>query len=109
MNASVPGLPLIDRHASPDYAQLLDALKRLATEPGIAGAVAEHEPAKWLRISEAARLYQISRSRLYELINDGTVRSASLKKRHHVRGSRRLLAASLDDYFARHATGGAPE
>ena len=101
MNASAPGLPLNDRHASPDYAFLLDALKRLANDPRVAGAVAEHEPVKWLRVSEAARLYQISRSQIYFLISRGTIRSCSLCRTHRIRGSRRVLAASLDEYFER--------
>jgi excisionase family DNA binding protein len=98
-----------EKLAGPDYAFLLESLKRLANDPRVAAAVAEHEPVRWLRITEAARLYGISRSRLYELINDGSIRSCSLRKRGAVRGARRLLAASLDEYFQRQAAGGAAE
>jgi excisionase family DNA binding protein len=106
VKAPLSDVPLAEGFAAPDYAFLLDALKRLANDPRVAGAVAEHEPVKWLRVSEAARLYQISRSQLYQLICSGKIRSCSLRKSGQTRGSRRLLAASLDDYFERNATGG---
>lgn len=92
--------------ASRDYTFLLDALKRLANDPRIAAEIADHEPAKWLRIPEAVRIYGISRSQLYQLIGSGKIRSCSLRKSAQTRGSRRVLASSLDEYFERNATGG---
>jgi hypothetical protein len=92
--------------ASRDYTFLLDELKRLANDPRIAAEIANHKPAKWLRIPEAARIYGICRSHLYQLICSGKIRSCSLRKSGQARGSRRVLAASLDEYFESNATGG---
>ena len=85
----------------------LNELVRLANHPAVLAALKEHEQPKWLSVADAARVYGISRTRLYELITDGTIRSVSLRKKHHVRGSRRVLASSLDEFYERHATGGA--
>jgi predicted DNA-binding transcriptional regulator AlpA len=57
---------------------------------------------EWLRVSDAMRIYSISRSRIYELIRDREIVSVSLRKRNRIIGSRRISKDSLDEFFARH-------
>jgi hypothetical protein len=61
---------------------------------------------EWLRVSDAVRIYSLSRSKIFELLSDGEIKSVSLRKRGNVRGARRILTSSIDDYFARHANEG---
>ncbi len=96
----------VNEAATPSYERLLEAIRRVANDPKVARAVAECDPPKWLRISEAVEIYRLSKSRLYELIHDGTIRSCSLPGSGRARFSRRVLASSLDAYFDRNAQGG---
>lgn len=103
-SSSTPGVcaPVVTGAGSADaddLAQLRGGIVPLRIAPTDAEA-------KWLRVSDACRIYSLSRVRIYELIASGEIRSCSLKKKHHIRGARRLLRSSLDDYFERHATGG---
>ena len=50
---------------------------------------------EWLRIPEATKLFGISRSKLYELITAGHIRSISLRKRGQVKGTRLIDYDSL--------------
>lgn len=98
--------PSIGLPVAPD---LLRDIRRLVGDPALLAALQQFEPAKWLRIPEAVRIYGISRSQLYQLICSGKIRSCSLRKSNQTRGSRRVLASSLDEYFERNATGGLAE
>ncbi len=50
---------------------------------------------EWLRIPEAVRLFGISRSTLYTLIQDGKIKSASIRHRGALRGIRLISFDSL--------------
>jgi predicted DNA-binding transcriptional regulator AlpA len=75
----------------------------IASDQGVGGSNLPPtlEPREWLRVSDAVRIYSLSRSRIYEMIRDGEIISVSLRKRNRVIGSRRISKDSLDAYFAR--------
>lgn len=54
----------------------------------------------WARPEDAARLFSLSRSLVYELISDGTVRSASLRRKGAVRGVRLVSVPALEAYIS---------
>lgn len=60
----------------------------------------------WLRIPEAIWLTGISRSKLYELIRDRKVRSASLRDVGQSKATRVISSESLLNFIDSHATGG---
>ncbi|MAS92603.1 MAG: hypothetical protein CMO55_05345 [Verrucomicrobiales bacterium] len=53
----------------------------------------------WLRVSEAVQITSISRSKLYELIKEGKIRSSCLRESYQVRGTRLIDRASLLAYI----------
>jgi hypothetical protein len=55
---------------------------------------------EWLRIADAIRVSSVGRSKLYQLIDEGKVRSVCLRERDKVRGIRLINAKSLSDYIA---------
>lgn len=57
------------------------------------------KPVKWFRVEAAVRTYGISRSTIYELLKQGRVKSASLRKPGNISGSRLISAESLDAYI----------
>jgi hypothetical protein len=65
-------------------------------------ATARCEPLKpeWVRIPDAMKFSGIGRSRLYQLIGAGRVRSVCLRERQKVRGIRLVSVKSLHDYIA---------
>lgn len=60
---------------------------------------------EWLSISDAVRVFGIGRSRLYEMMNDGDIKSVSIKKRGAVKGRRLISFDSLAEYFDQQANG----
>ena len=54
---------------------------------------------EWLRVSEARRLFGISKRKLYQLIHAGTIRSAALRSPQQVRGARLISSMSLRTYI----------
>lgn len=52
-------------------------------------------PLEWLTIKDASRLFSIGRSSLYNLLNEGKLRSVSLRIRGNLRGKRLISAESL--------------
>ena len=56
----------------------------------------------WLKIDDAVRFSGIGRSKLYSLIDDGRIRSACLRDRDKVRGTRIVNVRSLEAYIAAH-------
>lgn len=60
----------------------------------------QQPPSKWLSPTEASKIYNISKSRLYELLAEGAIPSVSIKKRNARRGLRRISVEALDAYFA---------
>jgi hypothetical protein len=57
---------------------------------------------RWLRLDDAVKFSGIRRSKLYELIRRGAIRSACLREDDNVRGTRLVNAASLDNYITKH-------
>jgi hypothetical protein len=51
---------------------------------------------RWLRVAAVAKYYSIPRSRIYELLNEGAVRTAVLKKKGNQRGIRLICADSIE-------------
>lgn len=50
---------------------------------------------EWLRMDKAAKLSGLSRSLLYELIADGSIKSACIRRRNAQRGTRLISSDSL--------------
>jgi len=62
------------------------------------GAVAP----RWLRMDDAVHFSGIRRSKIYQLIKRGAIRSVCLREEGNVRGTRLINAASLDAYITKH-------
>jgi hypothetical protein len=56
----------------------------------------------WLKILGAVRYSSLSRSKLYELIDEGEVRSVCLRDKDKIRGVRLISRPSLEAYLAKH-------
>lgn len=56
--------------------------------------------AEWLRVPSAMRLSGLGRSKIYELIDSGQVRSVSLREPSKQRGARLINRQSLLDYIS---------
>jgi len=60
------------------------------------------ERPEWLRVDKAASLYGLSRSLLYELIADGSIKSANIRRRNALKGRRLVNADSLAAFVESH-------
>ncbi len=56
---------------------------------------------EWIRVNDAVRVTGISRSKIYELIKAGKIRSFSKRERGALRGIRLIFLDSLLDYIER--------
>jgi Helix-turn-helix domain len=56
----------------------------------------------WLKIDDAVRFSGIGRSKLYSLIDRGEIRSACLRDRDKVRGTRIVNVESLENYITKY-------
>jgi len=56
----------------------------------------------WLKIEDAVRYSGLSRSKLYELIDKGAIRSVCLRAKDKLRGIRLIYRPSLDAYLFKH-------
>jgi len=65
--------------------------------------------AVWIRLPEAQRLTGLSRSKIYELLASGRVRSASLRDPGQRHATRLIDRADLLAYIERRATGGSAD
>ena len=54
---------------------------------------------EWLRLPEATRFSGIGRSSLYELMAEGKIKSACIRKRGNTRGIRLISADSISAYI----------
>jgi hypothetical protein len=54
---------------------------------------------QWLKIEDAVRYSGLSRSKLYELIDEGKIRSVCLRAEDKLRGIRLIYRPSLDAYL----------
>jgi hypothetical protein len=55
---------------------------------------------RWLRVAAVTKYYSIPRSRVYELLNEGVLRTAVLKKKGNVRGIRLIEATHLENLLS---------
>ena len=72
------------------------------TVPEIIKAVGEMQPveAEWLRIEEAESYARVGKTALYEMINNGLIKSMELKvKKSNTRGTRLIHLPSLRRYM----------
>jgi hypothetical protein len=61
---------------------------------------------EWGRVPQATQFFEIGRTKLYEWITAGKIKSTSLKERGQVRGTRLISFDSLAAYIETHSTGG---
>lgn len=68
----------------------------------------EGQSARWVRLPTNAgeRLQGLSRATIYNLINDGVIKSASLKQPGKLTGIRVIWLPSLLEYIERHVEAG---
>jgi len=59
----------------------------------------ETEGVEWIRVAQAIRLFGLSKPKLYELINNGAIRSVSLREKGQRRGTRLLCPHSVREYI----------
>lgn len=76
-----------------------------ATAEPIAPTATMPEP-EWIRIPQASAWCGMCRSSLYQLINEGKVRSVSMRERGTTRGTRLISFPSLKAFLESKATGG---
>ena len=62
------------------------------------------EKPEWLSVKNAVARFEISRSSLYELIQNGAIKSSCLCKRGNIRGKRLISFDSLNSYVEKFAT-----
>lgn len=75
--------------------------QHIQSQEGVASAASDIQP-RWLRIPAAVKYGGISRSRLYQELARGTIRSASLRGKHQTRGARIVDRLSLDAFLEAH-------
>lgn len=56
-------------------------------------------PPEWARPSDITRMFGIKRTTLWNLLKEGRIRSASLRQRHQIRGTRVVNIQSVRDYL----------
>lgn len=59
---------------------------------------------KWYRIGNALTVYDLSLTKLYQLLHAGVLETVVLKKKGGTGGLRLISAASLDKHFANHTS-----
>ena len=64
---------------------------------------------RWFRVEDVIHYSTIPRTTVYELINNGTLRTACLKKKGNKNGIRLVEKSSLDEFIAKHTSGGTPK
>ncbi len=76
------------------------------TYEAINGAPQTDLPPEWIRVDSAIRWSSLSKPTIYRLINEGKIKTACLKKRNQIRGTRLISIDSLKAYLNSIATGG---
>jgi len=61
---------------------------------------------EYLRPKQMAKLFNISRSKVYELINKGILRSVSLRNEGQTKATRLISVKSFRNYLEMNSTGG---
>ena len=54
---------------------------------------------EWLRIPQVTQVFGIGRSKLYELLSEGVIKSVSLRKRGQASGTRLVSYDSVSAYI----------
>jgi predicted DNA-binding transcriptional regulator AlpA len=73
--------------------------KQLTTLPVFAPTDDPPMRPEWLRIDDAVRIFGISRSKLYQLINERKIRSFSLRERNKLKGIRLINYDSISEFM----------
>jgi hypothetical protein len=60
---------------------------------------------EWVRPAQATQIFGIGRTKVYELIAEGKIRTASIKPRGTTRGTRLISYDSLADFIESHIEG----
>lgn len=63
---------------------------------------------EWLRLPQATSIFGIGRTKLYELIGSGKIKTVSMRERGQTRGTRLISYDSLAAYIESQASGGEP-
>jgi hypothetical protein len=71
--------------------------QEIATQRASNGGI---EPA-WLTVPMAVRYASVSRSKIYQFVEDGRVKSVCLRDRDKIRGTRLISRASLESYLSK--------
>ena len=58
-----------------------------------------HHKPEWLRIPQVTQIFGLGRSKIYELLSDGEIKSVSLRKRGQMHGTRLISYDSIADYI----------
>jgi len=69
------------------------------------GQTQESVKPEWVRPNQATKVFGIGRTKLYELIAEGKIKSVSLKARGTTRGTRLISYDSLADFIESHIEG----
>ena len=76
----------------------MDTVAEIHEEPRSTRVIEPH----WLKIPASVVYSSLSRSKLYQLIDEGEVRSVCLRDKDKVRGVRLISRPSLEAYLAKH-------
>lgn len=60
---------------------------------------------EWVRPAQATQIFGIGRTKIYELIADGKIKSASIKPRGSAKGTRLISYDSLASFVESHIEG----
>lgn len=61
---------------------------------------------EWLRVQQASALFGLGRTKLYELIGSGKIKTVSMRQRGQIKGTRLISYDSLSEFIASQASGG---
>ena len=56
----------------------------------------------WLKIPDSVRYSSLSRAKLYQLIEEGAIRSVCLRSKDKLRGTRLISLPSLESFLSKH-------
>ena len=56
-------------------------------------------PLEFIRPAQASKIFSVSRSIIYDLMNEGLIRSINLTKKGSVKGARLISYPSIRNYF----------
>ncbi len=78
------------------------ALTRAAAHSASGADLTPHDQApEWLKVGDAVRRFSIGRTSIYELIRNGSIKTALIRKRGNTLGCRLISTDSLRAYIER--------